>query len=90
MKNNKGITLVALIITIIVMLILVAVSVGILINSDLLGTAEKAGNAWENADDHLENIYDKELIGLENFSEKRYKRYQLFLFSLQISPFFPC
>ena len=41
-NRNKGITLVALIITIVVMLILVAVSVNILIKSNLIGTAEKA------------------------------------------------
>ncbi len=40
-NRNEGITLVALIITIIVMLILVAVSVNILIKSNLIGTAEK-------------------------------------------------
>ena len=40
-NRNKGITLVALIITIVVMLILVAVSVNILIKSNLIGTAEK-------------------------------------------------
>ena len=42
MKKNKGITLIALIITIIVMLILVAVSVSILINSGIIGKAQKA------------------------------------------------
>ena len=42
MKKNKGITLVALIITIVVMLILVAVSVNVIIKSNLIGTAEKA------------------------------------------------
>ena len=41
MKKNKGITLVALIITIVVMLILIAVSVNVLIKSNLIGTAEK-------------------------------------------------
>ena len=49
MKKNKGITLIALIITIIVMLILVAVSVNILIKSNLIGTAEKATNAYKTA-----------------------------------------
>ena len=49
MKKNKGITLVALIITIIVMLILVAVSVNILIKSNLLGTAEKTVNKYKTA-----------------------------------------
>ena len=42
MKNNKGITLIALIITIIVMLILVAVTVSVVVNSDLIGTAQGA------------------------------------------------
>ena len=42
MKTDKGITLVALIITIIVMLILVGVSVQVVIKSDLLGTAQEA------------------------------------------------
>lgn len=46
MKNQKGITLVALIITIIVMLILVAVSVAFLINSNILGTAKEAGDKY--------------------------------------------
>ena len=41
-NRNEGITLVALIITIVVMLILVAVSVNVVIKSNLIGTAEKA------------------------------------------------
>ena len=41
MRKEKGITLVALIITIIVMLILVAVSVNVVVKSNLIGTAEK-------------------------------------------------
>lgn len=49
MKKNKGITLIALIITIIVMLILVAVSVNILTKSNLIGNAEKATNAYKTA-----------------------------------------
>ena len=48
-NRNKGITLVALIITIVVMLILVAVSVNILIKSNLIGTAEKATNKYKTA-----------------------------------------
>ena len=41
-NRNEGITLVALIITIVVMLILVAVSVNVIIKSNLIGIAEKA------------------------------------------------
>ena len=46
-KNQKGITLVALVITIIVMLILVAVSVTVAINGGLFTKAKEAGNEWE-------------------------------------------
>lgn len=49
MRGQKGITLVALIITIIVMLILVAVSITVLIQSGLLDTASKAGKATKEA-----------------------------------------
>ena len=48
-KKNKGITLIALIITIVVMLILVAVSVNVLIKSNLIGTAEKAAKKQTDA-----------------------------------------
>ena len=43
-EQNKGITLIALIITIIILLILVRVSVNLLIKGDLFGSAEKAVN----------------------------------------------
>lgn len=49
MKGQKGITLVALVITIIVMLILVAVTVSVALNGGLFDTAKEAGNKWENA-----------------------------------------
>ena len=49
MRRDKGITLIALIITIVVMLILVAVSVNVIVNSDLIGHAEKTGDAYRNA-----------------------------------------
>ena len=44
MEKNKGITLIALIITIILLLILVGVSLNLLIKGDLFGSAEKAVN----------------------------------------------
>ena len=49
MKKNKGITLIALIITIVVMLILVAVSVNVLIKSNLIGTAERTVDKYKTA-----------------------------------------
>ena len=48
-NRNEGITLVALIITIVVMLILVAVSVNVVVKSNLIGTAEKATNKYKTA-----------------------------------------
>ena len=47
LKGKKGITLIALIITIIVMLILVGVSIEIVVNSNLLNTAKSAGEQTE-------------------------------------------
>lgn len=57
MKGQKGITLVALIITIIVMLILVAVSITVVINSGLLDKAAEAGQKTKNA------VKDESTIG---------------------------
>ena len=55
-KNKSGITLVDLIITIVVMLILVAVSINILVNSNLIGHAEKTGDAYAGAIKNEENF----------------------------------
>ena len=56
MIKNKGITLIALIITIVVMLILVAVSVNIIINSNIIGQAEKAAEGYKTAYEQESNI----------------------------------
>ena len=47
--KNKGITLIALIITIMIMLILVGVSIAILISSDLIDKAQEAGEETKTA-----------------------------------------
>lgn len=49
MKSNKGITLVALVITIIILLILAGVSIASLDESGLFDKAKEAKNASENA-----------------------------------------
>ena len=54
-NRNKGITLIALIITIVVMLILVAVSVNVVIKSNLIGTAEKTVNKYKTASEEEGN-----------------------------------
>ncbi len=66
MRKNKGITLVALIITIIVMLILVAVSVNILIKSNLMGTAEKTVDKYKAASE--EERKEKTVINGEKYN----------------------
>lgn len=48
-KSNKGITLVALIITIIVLLILAGVSISLVLQGNILGNAEKAADAYDAA-----------------------------------------
>ena len=74
MKKNKGITLIALIITIIVMLILVAVSVNVLIKSNLIGTAEKAVDKYKTASEEEANggtieINGKKYASIEDYIE---------------------
>ena len=51
MKKNRGITLIALIITIIVMLILVAVSISVALNTGLFKSASDATKNWKAAQD---------------------------------------
>ena len=69
MKENKGITLIALIITIVIMLILVAVSVNVLINSNIIGQAEKAAKGYKTAYEQEQTRID-ELMEEWNRSEQ--------------------
>ena len=62
MRKNKGITLIALIITIIILLILVGVSVNLLIKGDLFGSAEKAVNGTNAKVEEQQTAVD-ELMG---------------------------
>ena len=73
-NRNKGITLVALIITIVVMLILVAVSVNVIIKSNLIGTAEKTVDKYKTASEEEANggtieINGKEYASIEDYIE---------------------
>ena len=71
-KKNRGITLVALIITIIVMLILVAVSVNILIKSNLLGVAEKTTTKYKADTENEANMETIEIGGKQYNSIEEY------------------
>lgn len=55
-KGNKGITLVALIITIIVLLILAGVSITFALQGNILNNAQKAVNEYDNASTNEANI----------------------------------
>ena len=78
MKKNKGITLVALIITIVVMLILVAVSVNVVVKSNLIGTAEKTVEKYnkvaeEEGNSGVIEIDGKKYNSIEDYLEGKEK-----------------
>ena len=79
MKNTKGITLIALIITIIVMLILVAVSISVALNTGLFKSAGDATKNWKSAQDTEANvgseikIGDKTYASIEDYLEGKEK-----------------
>ena len=66
MKGQKGITLVALVITIIVMLILVGVSVTVAIQGGLFTTAKDAANNTEVEANAERNLSNGKVTVLEN------------------------
>ena len=68
MKNTKGITLIALIITIIVMLILVAVSISVALNTGLFKSAGDATKNWKSAQDAEANVGSAIKIGDKTYS----------------------
>ena len=77
-NRNKGITLIALIITIIVMLILVGVVVTVVIQSNLLGTAKTAGDKYKTAYEDESNmsgvtINGKKYDSIEDYLEGKVK-----------------
>ena len=50
LKQTKGITLIALIITIIILLILAVVSIRLVVNNGILGKAEKGVSKYQEAE----------------------------------------
>ena len=47
LKNQKGITLVALVVTIVVLIILATISIQLAVNSGIIGQAQKAKTMYE-------------------------------------------
>ena len=56
LRNQKGITLVALVVTIVVLIILATISISVAMNGDLIGRAEKAGEYQANAEKVTEDL----------------------------------
>ena len=64
-KNSKGITLVALVITIVILLILAGISISALTNTGIFQKAKDAKQKSENAqkeEDRLISEYEKEIV----------------------------
>lgn len=59
LKNEIGITLLALVITIIILLILAGVTISMLANEGIIGKANLAKERYENAQDYENNQLDK-------------------------------
>lgn len=53
LKNQKGITLVALVVTIVVLIILATISIQLAVNSGIIGQAQKAKTMQENVADQF-------------------------------------
>ena len=72
MKENKGITLIALVITIIVLMILAGVSINLLFDSDgIISKAKEAGESYKNAEQNEMNILVSYEDKIQNETKKR-------------------
>lgn len=67
MKSNKGITLVALVITIIILLILAGISIASLTDTGLFDKTKEAKNATENAQGRENNIINEHGQWIQNY-----------------------
>ena len=80
-KKNKGITLVALVITIIVLIILAGVSINAIMDDGLINNSKEAKEQWENGEkeekQHI-SILESEIIGsqLNDIFKKEGKTYK--------------
>lgn len=58
LKSQNGITLVALVVTIIILVILATISISLAVNSGLIGRAETARDVYANAEDNY-NMFEQ-------------------------------
>ena len=69
LKKNKGITLVALVITIVILLILAGISISALTNTGIFQKAKDAKSASENAEKEQNKILDEYETELDQYNE---------------------
>ena len=56
LKNQKGITLVALVVTIVVLIILATISINLAMNTGIIGKAQKAKTMYEGSGDQFNQL----------------------------------
>ena len=71
MKQNKGITLVALVVTIIILLILAGISIQALTQTNLFTQAKRAKNATENAQREENKILSEYINEMNEYSYEK-------------------
>ncbi len=65
-KKEKGITLVALVVTIIVLLILAAVSINIAFNTGIIAESKNAVNSYKGAEENEQTTLNNVVSYMEN------------------------
>lgn len=65
-KKEKGITLVALVVTIIVLLILAAVSINIAFNTGIIAKSKNAVNSYKGAEENEQTTLNNVVSYMEN------------------------
>ena len=75
LRKNKGITLVALVVTIIILLILATISIQSLTNTGLFKRAQEAKNAMENAEAEQAKMLNEYENALKDYSQGIKKQY---------------
>ena len=76
MRKNRGITLIALIITIIVLLILTAVAVDVAIDGKLFDKAQEAVDKTNDKVAQQQNRADELMVELEKYEEHKFSLYE--------------
>lgn len=68
LRNQKGITLVALVVTIVVLIILATISISVAMNGNIIGRAESASQWQANAEEAWEETDANVTYYIDNFA----------------------